>query len=70
MSQIQGLMYNILILRRFHNNQIEILVDKVRHDLYTEEWKAVRNQGCEWKISFNIGRLTPVLIGGLKYGVG
>jgi hypothetical protein len=46
-SQLQRLMYNIMILRRFHNNQKEVLVDKLRHDLYTEEWKAAGDQGCK-----------------------
>jgi hypothetical protein len=68
--QLQRLMYNILILRIFHDNQKEASVDKLRHDLYSEEWKAVKNQGYRETISFNIGHLTPALIGGLKYGVG
>jgi hypothetical protein len=46
-SQFQSLMYNILILRKFHNNQKEVLIDKLRHDLYPQEWKTLRNQDCK-----------------------
>jgi hypothetical protein len=45
-SQLQGLMYNLLILHRFHDKQKEVSVDKLRYDLYTDEWKPVRTQGC------------------------